>query len=625
MAFMAETMKRVMKACLLLAVTMILLFAFHLNAFADSYTFTDSNGISWSYTTGSYEGSSCAVINGCGEIPESGEITVPGYINGLPVIIGDNAFKGNLGFKSATLSEGIIGIGSSFNGCANLQSVEMPSTLVYVGEVAFNNCRNLTDVRLNEGLRMIRGYAFSKCSSLASINIPSTVEAIYTMAFDQCSSLDSINVDDSNNAYKDIDGVLISRNIDAAVGDKLFYYPLGKTDESYTIPDGVKVIGNMAFYKSQLKEVTIPASVRELENNAFQKAENLQNVNIAEGGMKTLGSNAFSYCSSLQSIDIPQTVNYIGSDCFSYCSSLRSVTLPDGLTDIKSGTFRNTIIDQSFVIPASVKNIEWQAFNRCTNLQHLIIPDNVERINEEAFKECMSLQDVYIANENIIIDNNAFLTCGPYDPDQGKRLFTITGDPESAAAEYAGTAGIDYAPTTAAEYMEAMAADGPLPAYDFGNDQTGDDPGTGGNNTSGSGSNGTGTENGQNGTSGNSTFPAVNKTNMTGTATVAPSQKIVNTNELKRPKFKAKSKKGKKVKLSWSKVSNADGYLIYVKGPKDKKFKCRVTKSARVKSITHKGLKKGKKYKYKVAAYKLVNGVMQKGPFSKTITVKIKK
>ena len=130
---------------------------------------------------------------------------------------------------------------------------------------------------------------------------------------------------------------------------------------------------------------------------------------------------------------------------------------------------------------------------------------------------------------------------------------------------------------------------------------------------------------GQNGTSGNSTFPAVNKTNMTGTATIDPSQKIVNTSELKRPKFKAKSKKGKKVKLSWSKVSNADGYLIYVKGPKDKKFKCRVTKSARVKSITHKGLKKGKKYKYKIAAYKVVNGVMQRGPFSKTITVKIKK
>ena len=481
MSYTVNTMKSLMKAGLLLMTAIVLFFAFRINAFADSYTFTDSNGISWSYTTGNYEGSSCAVINGCGEIPESGEITVPGYINGLPVIIGDNAFKGNLSFKNATLSEGIIGIGSSFNGCANLQSVEMPSTLVYVGKVAFNNCRNLTDVRLNEGLKMIRGYAFSKCSSLTSINIPSTVEAIYTMAFDQCSSLDSINVDDSNSSYKDIDGVLISKNIDAAVGDKLFYYPIGKIDESYTIPDGVKVIGDMAFYKSQLKEVTIPATVRELENNAFQKAEKLQNVNIAEGGMKTLGSNAFSYCSSLQSIDIPQTVNYIGSDCFSYCSSLRNVTLPNGLTDIKSGTFRSTIIDQSFVIPASVKNIEWQAFNRCTNLQHLIIPENVERINEEAFKECMSLKDVYIANENIIIDNNAFLTCGPFDPDEGKRLFTITGDPDSAAAEYAETEGIDFAPTTAVEYMEAMAADGPLPAYDFSGNQAGDDPGNGGN------------------------------------------------------------------------------------------------------------------------------------------------
>ena len=65
--------------------------------------------------------------------------------------------------------------------------------------------------------------------------------------------------------------------------------------------------------------------------------------------------------------------------------------------------------------------------------------------------------------------------------------------------------------------------------------------------------------------------------------------------------------------------------MIYVKGPKDKKFKRRVTKSARVKSITHKGLIKGKKYKYKIAAFKVVKGVKKRGPFSKTITVKIRK
>ena len=95
--------------------------------------------------------------------------------------------------------------------------------------------------------------------------------------------------------------------------------------------------------------------------------------------------------------------------------------------------------------------------------------------------------------------------------------------------------------------------------------------------------------------------------------------------KLKRPTLKAKNLKGRKVKLTWSKVKGADGYMIYVKGPKDKKYKLRLTKNARVKSITHKGLKKNKKYRYKVVAYKLQNGKKIKSKFSKVKTVKIRK
>ncbi|MBQ3291436.1 MAG: leucine-rich repeat protein [Mogibacterium sp.] len=91
------------------------------------------------------------------------------------------------------------------------------------------------------------------------------------------------------------------------------------------------------------------------------------------------------------------------------------------------------------------------------------------------------------------------------------------------------------------------------------------------------------------------------------------------------PKLSAKNLKGKKVKLVWSQVKSADGYKIYIKGPSDKKYKLRLTKNAKVKSVTHKGLKKGKKYKYKVVAFKKINGRIVCSAYSQVKTVKIKK
>ena len=86
-----------------------------------------------------------------------------------------------------------------------------------------------------------------------------------------------------------------------------------------------------------------------------------------------------------------------------------------------------------------------------------------------------------------------------------------------------------------------------------------------------------------------------------------------------------KNLKGRKVKLTWSKVKGADGYKIYIKGPRDKKFRLRLTKSAKVKSVTHMGLIRNKKYKYKVVAFKKQNGKQIRSAFSKVRTVKIRK
>ena len=80
----------------------------------------------------------------------------------------------------------------------------------------------------------------------------------------------------------------------------------------------------------------------------------------------------------------------------------------------------------------------------------------------------------------------------------------------------------------------------------------------------------------------------------------------------------------RKNKLTWNKVKGAKGYELFIKYPGSKKYVRALTKSASIKSVTHKGLSKGRTYRYKIRAFTLVNGVRKYGKFSKVLKVKVK-
>ena len=77
-------------------------------------------------------------------------------------------------------------------------------------------------------------------------------------------------------------------------------------------------------------------------------------------------------------------------------------------------------------------------------------------------------------------------------------------------------------------------------------------------------------------------------------------------------------------KLTWSQVGGAQKYMIYVKYPGKKKYKPVATRSKKVKSVTHKNLKSGKKYSYKVRACLICEDGVYYGPFSKVKTVRVR-
>ena len=110
-------------------------------------------------------------------------------------VIGTSAFQGCTNLQRINLPEGIKTISElAFSGCTGLLSVSLPSTLTTIDVCAFSYCSALTDVILPEGLKTIESSAFEYCLGLKSISIPSSVTTLSNNVFGECSSLVEVTV-----------------------------------------------------------------------------------------------------------------------------------------------------------------------------------------------------------------------------------------------------------------------------------------------------------------------------------------------------------------------------------------------------------------------------------------------
>ena len=254
----------------------------------------------------------------------------------------------------------------------------------------------LTSIVIPESVKEIGDRAFDDCENLTKINIPASIEKIGFRTFVDCVSLTEIKVDEKNAVYKDIDGILYTKD-----GKTLVSYALGKEDISFTVPFGVEIIANGAFSCSQsLTSIEFSDTVTTIETNAFDGCVNLSDITFGKSLTK-VGRFAFSDCSTELYTTYENGI-YVGANGNPFAilievtdKNLDSYAINENTLIIADDIFYDCARLESIVIPERVVAIGNASFYGCTRLVEIYIPDSIALISELAFYGCTKLADIY--------------------------------------------------------------------------------------------------------------------------------------------------------------------------------------------------------------------------------------
>ncbi len=182
-----------------------------------------------------------------------------------------------------------------------------PDGVLYCGAtiIGYKGDPNYDKLDIKEGTRTIVDKAFNGLD-IGEVNVPASVEYIGAYALD-CPRLTAVNIDKENKNYASDNGVVYDKDM-----KWLKLYPQGKTDESYTVPDGVEIIAaNACDGNKFIKHVAIPDSVNCIfgwgeYGGAFKNCTALEEFTVPNG-MECFNTGAV-YNSSLKALDLSATV-----------------------------------------------------------------------------------------------------------------------------------------------------------------------------------------------------------------------------------------------------------------------------------------------------------------------------
>ncbi|MBO5261794.1 MAG: leucine-rich repeat domain-containing protein [Clostridia bacterium] len=293
-------------------------------------------------------------------------------------------------------------------------TLDESGTCYYVSEIQSGYGESIEIKEECNGKSVVRlaTKLFENISGVKSISIPKTITEIEYRCFANCSDLTSISVAQENTVYKSIDGNLYSFD-----EETLIVYAIGKTSESFVVPESVHKIDDYAFKDcTAIKNVQFSSKLYGIGSYAFEGCANLTDV-VFPSSLNTLGTASFASCTSIETITITRNLE-VSAFAFAYCTSLKEILVDEHNYRYSSIDGNLYYVDKPcvlvqyalgkedthFDIPDYVTEIGDAAFCGAENLVSISTGDSRDRaisnIGNQAFRDCINLESIFI-NEGI--------------------------------------------------------------------------------------------------------------------------------------------------------------------------------------------------------------------------------
>lgn len=344
-------------------------------------------------------------------------LTIPASIDGKKVSeIGDSAFAGLLCLKTVRVPEGVTRIGNyAFECCSLLKKIYFPASLRSIGDGTFSGCGSLTLVDMQDGVKSIGNGAFLCCDSLVQLELSEALTELGDFAFADCEALSSVRfTSDKLTALPDrvfygcksLSRLRLPDKI-TSIGKRAFsgcekieslYFgeplaylgayafencsklssldvsaeviPTGMVSGCYQlswfmVQDGAVRIEQSAFGNSGITDVSIPASVTEIEPGAFFQMNGSMMLNEENTSYRLIDG-------SLCTADGKTLVAFFPADPYAE-EPQTECTVPDGVETIAAYAFAESGLT-TVILPSSLKKIDAYAFAD-TNIENMVIPE----------------------------------------------------------------------------------------------------------------------------------------------------------------------------------------------------------------------------------------------------------
>ncbi len=269
--------------------------------------------------------------------------------------------------KKATLIDGVV--------YGRYDGEEGPSLLLYPSGLVNE------ELAIAEGTRNIAYRAIGSAPNLLKIHLPASLETFDGLCSPQ--NLESVQVHPENPWYKDVDGILFSKD-----GKTLYTLPNGSREE-YEVPKGVEILAFPYYVNNdKLRKVTLPEGYQRLEASQLDAYK------------------------ALEEIRLPASIQYIDPDVFYGMSTLRSITVSD-----KNKTYRSiggalftkdgkellclpAMVGPEYTVPEGTERINVNAFGKNGILERLILPQSLLEFNPYKLSSHDHLREIQVAEGN---------------------------------------------------------------------------------------------------------------------------------------------------------------------------------------------------------------------------------